>query len=223
MQILLVAATQAEVQPLIDHFCLPEEEKGKRYGSDQLRVLITGVGMTATAYALTKELCKKRYDLVLNAGIAGSFDRNIKLGEVVAVQNDCFAELGAEDGQTFLPIFEMGFLDKNEKPFSGGVLKASYSLKNFKGVHAITVNKVHGNEESIEALKKHYTPQVESMEGAAVFYVAILENTACAQFRAISNYVERRNRAAWNIPLAIRNLNDALINYVEEHGQKRPA
>ena len=50
MQILIVAATGAELQPLTDHF-------GARKTFD---VLITGVGMVATAYAMGKQLSKKK-------------------------------------------------------------------------------------------------------------------------------------------------------------------
>ena len=36
----------------------------------------------------------------------------------------------------------------------------------------------------------------------------------CVQLRAISNYVERRNKLAWDIPLAIQNLNIELSNFL---------
>ena len=45
------------------------------------------------------------------------------------------------------------------------------------------------------------------MEGAAVFKVCNFFNTPCIQLRSISNYVEKRNKKKWNIPLAIQNLN----------------
>src|SRR5689334_17869328 len=97
MHILLVAATKEEI-PNIE------------IQSPNLEVesLITGVGMTATAYALTKALCKKKYDYAINIGLAGSFHDEIKIGDVVAVVSDMFADLGAEDGEEYLSVFEMG-------------------------------------------------------------------------------------------------------------------
>ena len=65
--------------------------------------------MTATAFALGRELATNQYDLAINLGIAGSFDRNIALGEVVEVTDDRFSELGAEDDEAFLTIDEAGF------------------------------------------------------------------------------------------------------------------
>jgi futalosine hydrolase len=54
--------------------------------------------------------------------------------------------------------------------------------------------------------KAQFPPQVESMEGAAFMYAALLAGVPFAQVRAVSNRVERRNRDAWNLPLAIENL-----------------
>ena len=72
-------------------------------------ILITGVGMVATAFALGRHLANNDYDLAINLGIAGSFDRNIALGEVLEITQDTFAELGAENDNEFLPIDQLGF------------------------------------------------------------------------------------------------------------------
>jgi futalosine hydrolase len=49
MKILLVAATRAEISILLEHFNLTD---GNFITSENFDVLITGVGMTATAFAL---------------------------------------------------------------------------------------------------------------------------------------------------------------------------
>ncbi|RZK76725.1 MAG: futalosine hydrolase, partial [Pedobacter sp.] len=77
MKTLIVAATRAEIATLIAHFKLPEDNF---LPNENFDVLITGVGMTATAFSLGQHLSKK-YNLVLNLGIAGCFDRNIELGK----------------------------------------------------------------------------------------------------------------------------------------------
>ncbi|UKJ08197.1 futalosine hydrolase [Solitalea lacus] len=201
MKLLVVAATQAEIQPFLDT-------------KADCDVLITGIGMVATAYQLTKKLLSNRYELVINAGIAGSFDRSLALGSVVQVASDCFPELGAEDGDQFIDLFSLGFVDENETPFSNKKLINPFQIEGLQVVSGITVNKVHGNEASITAIQQRFATQSESMEGAAVLYVCLTEQVKCLQLRSISNYVERRNRNAWNIPLAISNLNQALITIV---------
>lgn len=205
MKILLVAATRAEVEPLLNPLQRIRPEIA-------VEVLITGVGMVATAFALGKQLSLNQYDLAINVGIAGSFDFNLPLGEVVLITEDIFSEQGAEDGESFLPLQELGFGGTEFYGTSLNELTASdfglltNSLQKLKTVKAITVNKVHGHELSIEKTLSRFTAQVESMEGAAFFYACKQTKTPCLQIRAISNYVERRNKEKWNIGLAVKNL-----------------
>jgi futalosine hydrolase len=44
------------------------------------------------------------------------------------------------------------------------------------------------------------------MEGAAFMYACLISGVPFAQVRAVSNVVERRNRAAWRIEEAVANL-----------------
>jgi len=60
-----------------------------------------------------------------------------------------------------------------------------------------------------------YNPAVESMEGAAFHYACLLEKIPFFQLRSISNYVEVRDKSKWKIPLAIQQLNENLITYIE--------
>lgn len=211
MKILLVAATASEIEPLLSHFNIIEN--GGIIKGNSLDILVTGVGMTATAFAMGRALGLNQYDLAINAGIAGAFDRSLKTAEVVAVTLDCFAELGAEDGEDFLAIDELGFGRSSVKPEHPFEHRNIDALKKAKG---ITVNKVHGNDESIYTTVTRLNPQVESMEGAAFFYACNQSNLPCLQVRAISNYVERRNRDTWKIPLAIQYLNAVLIELLND-------
>ena len=70
---------------------------------------------------------------------------------------------------------------------------------------------VTGSEASLKLLQKTYNADSESMEGAAVFYVANQFKIPALQIRAISNYVEPRNRDNWKIKEAL----DALTSVVK--------
>lgn len=218
MKILLVAATRNEIEPFLS------SRKGVASSitavDHTIEFLITGVGMVATAFALGRHLAGNQYDLAINAGIAGSFDFSIALGEVVLITEDLFAEQGAEDGEGFISLKELG-LGENLQLADGSWQQAdntnpnNFNFKNLdqiRKVKAITVNKVHGNEFSISQTLSRFNAQVESMEGAAFFYACNQSKTPCLQIRSISNYVERRNKEKWNIGLAVKNLNDQLIN-----------
>jgi futalosine hydrolase len=200
MNILLVAATQAEIQPLLDEFG----------GEKPFDILITGVGMVATAFAMGEKLSQKKYDLAINLGIAGSFDRTIALGEVVEVVRDTFAELGAENDAEFLPIEKLGF---GESTYHSSNQMLLLSLIK---VNAITVNTVHGEETSIQKVTARLNPQLESMEGAAFFYACKRSMIPAVQIRSVSNYVEKRNRENWKIGLAVKNLNTFAIELLKK-------
>ncbi|MXV14955.1 futalosine hydrolase [Hufsiella ginkgonis] len=208
MKTLIVAATLPEISPLMASMAL--NEGVNNYREHVVYVLITGVGMVATAYALGYHLGNFKYDLAINLGIAGSFDRSIALGEVVHVTRDHFAELGAEDGDGFLTIDELGFgasAVSHQLSAVSSQLSAGSREPDIRTVTGITVNRVHGNVHSIEATVSRLAPHTESMEGAAFFYACNSAAVPAMQLRSISNYVERRNREAWNIGLAIKNLN----------------
>jgi len=214
MRILVTAATLEEVDSLKAKILRADEATGAM--ALDFELLITGVGMVATAFALAKHLSANKYDLVLNLGIAGSFDRNIKLGEVVEISQDTFAELGAEDDKEFLMIEQLGFGRSTYFP-STKMANLYHLFNNFnlKTVSSITVNTVHGNEDSIKKVVDRVNPQLESMEGAAFFYACQEMNVPCLQIRAVSNYVEKRNRDSWEIGLAIKNLNTFALEFLK--------
>ena len=160
-------------------------------------ILITGVGMVNTAINLTKELIKKKYDLVINMGVAGSFSEELKNGDVVEVVEDNFSEIGFENGFEFSKFTDF---DLKTKFYNS----AKTALKQVK---AITVNTVHGKNDTIFEITKRENPEIESMEGASVFKVCEEFNVPCVQIRSVSNKVEKRNRNNWDLDLAIRNLN----------------
>jgi futalosine hydrolase len=211
MKILIVTATPFELEPFQSHFKIAGDTM--EINQHSVNLLATGVGMTATAFALGKKLAHNQYDVAINAGIAGAFDRSLRIGEVVTVGWDSFSELGAEDGEDFITIDELN-LGKSS-------IKANHSpgftgLSTLKNVRGITVNKVHGNDESIYTTVNRLNPQTESMEGAAFFFACNHSHLPCLQIRAISNYVERRNRDSWDIPLAVHNLNATLIELINK-------
>ena len=177
----------------------------------EVDVLVSGVGMVATATWCAQALSRDRYGLALNLGVCGTFDRSLPLGSVVHVVSDRFSELGAEDGDAFLTIEELQLLGDDESPFTGGRLvnqspPRSATLASLRAVDGITVSTVHGREESIAAVAGRFSPQVESMEGAAFMYACLVHGQPFAQIRAVSNVVERRNRAAWKLTEAIETL-----------------
>ncbi len=218
MRILLLAATPFEIAPttnwLNDGF--KHDESGV-FSKDKLEILplISGVGMVATTWSLGSILYSSRPDLVINAGIAGALDPLLKLGDVVFVGSERFADLGVEEADgRFTDLYEMDMMGHLPEWCKKGVLihpdadKTSFlPVKN-----GITVNKVHGSQVSIDQIRQKYPDaQIESMEGAAVFYACLSSGTPFMELRSISNEVAVRNRDSWDLPAAIGSLNHVLI------------
>lgn len=211
MKLLLITATRPEIEPLIRKMGLLNENarqlKG-RFKQMEIDLVITGVGMTATAY-WTGKVLNDSYDAAFNLGICGSFNRNLELGTVLNVYEDTFAELGAEDGEVFLSLDELKLDGVSRIINQSGALHPLIEM--LPKVSGITVNTTHGNEHSIQKVFERLHPYIESMEGAAFMYACENERIPYAQIRAVSNYVEKRNREGWNIPLAIENLNNKMF------------
>lgn len=206
MQILVVAATAMEIEPF--------SKSG--YGPD---ILITGVGSPATIYHLTKKLAEGKYDLVIQAGIAGCFSPAAnQFGSVVIVEKDVFADLGIEEKKSFNTLFELGFANPDTMPYKNGWLNNEYEFLEklpLKKVSGVTVNKVSDEVFQTETLIKKYSPDVESMEGAAFHFVCLQENIPFLQLRSISNLVGERDKSKWKMKDAITNLNEALSIIVD--------
>ena len=217
MKILLVSATAAEIKPLLNALNLPHAAEGvvqtARHKNTAIDLLVTGVGMTATAYHLGRNL-NNSYDLALNLGLAGSFAGGPSLGAVVNVVKDRFSELGAEDGDVFLPVAALNLGVQDE--FAGAAQTGNAAIDKLEKVSGITVNTVHGHADSIQKIAERLRPQTESMEGAAFLMCCALANVPGIQLRAISNRVERRNREAWIIPEALKNLNQKILEVLHD-------
>jgi futalosine hydrolase len=197
MQILLIAATKSEIEPLNT---LP----------GYVDIEITGVGCPAALYHLQKKLYQTQYNLVIQAGIAGTFNNKHHLGDVVIVKQDTFADIGMEESSEFISIYQTVFADKNKFPFTNGWLVNEYACIKNPGlplVNAVTVNKISDSILQQQQLIKNFSPDIESMEGAALHYVCLQENIPFLQIRSISNEVGVRDKSKWKMREAVINLN----------------
>ena len=187
-------------------------------GKFELNLLVSGIGSIATAWNLKRWIeSNGKPDLAINGGIAGSFRDELIPGDVVLPLTDCFADSGIEDGNDFLTLSEAGLISADEFPYKNGMLYADpwyiNKIKNIlKPVIAITVNTATGSESTRNRLIKKFNPDIETMEGATFFYICSRENIPFLAVRAISNKVELRNKNKWNIPLALNNLSEKLVD-----------
>lgn len=228
MKILIVAATDLELQPVIKKLTNDlslTKDQNQWYHCNGLSVMFleSGVGsmMTAVSLLITKDYFA--FDLWIQIGIAGSFTNELSIGQVVEVTKERFGDLGIEqkDG-SFVDVFEVGLTRKDLFPFVDGALINPVPYTSFPKVSGVTVNRVSGTHDTISAYINKFGADIETMEGGGFFYAALLENIPFCQIRAISNKVEVRDTSLWNIPLALENLSQNLVKILSIIVKNKP-
>lgn len=204
MRILLFAATAFEIAPTLQAL----QDKNL---TDRVQVVITGVGIMAATYAITRAVATQKPDVMLQAGLAGCIDTAIPLGTTAIVLRENLGDLGVLQNGTFTSAFELGLLKDNEYPFQEGKLVNAHEdlLKgaNLPFVDSVTVNEISTAEDRISYYKNGLQAGIESMEGAALHYVGLMEAVPFLQLRSFSNYVGERDKSKWVLDGAVEILN----------------
>ena len=211
--ILVVAATAKEINPFI--------ELTRTGDINNTDILISGIGLTASTYRLVKQLALKKYDLVIQAGVGGCFDLRIPLGAVVAVKQDAIADQSVIELQKLKTLFELKLVPQDQYPYKKGWLinpnKDVLKKTKLRIVKGISVNQISTSKQMIKFYRDVFDPVTESMEGAALHYVCLMENVPFVQIRSISNYIGERNKRKWDMMDSIANLNDTLIKTINNY------
>ena len=211
--ILVVAATAKEINPFI--------ELTRTGDINNADILISGIGLTASTYHLAKQLALKKYDLVIQAGVAGCFDLRIPLGAVVAVRQDAIADQSVVELERLKTLFDLNLVPQDQYPYKKGWLintnKEVLKKTKLKTIKGISVNQISTSKQMIKFYRDVFDPVTESMEGAALHYVCLMENVPFVQIRSISNYIGERNKKKWDMMDSIMNLNDSLVRIINNY------
>lgn len=149
--------------------------------SPDAHVVISGVGMVATAATIAKLLAEGRLGrgcTVLLAGIAGSYTDSLSVGEVVEVVRERVVELPSN-------------------------FYAEYDVKPSTGLRGVVSNTVHCMAEASGS-------DIENMEGATLFAMAEHLGFRAVEIRAVSNRVGEPF-ASWRVAEAVETLADELL------------
>jgi futalosine hydrolase len=173
--------------------------------------LIGGLGIHSTTYSLSKIISENDFSMIINVGIGGTYNTKHKIGEVFLIESEQFGDLGTYSNGNFISLKQMSLSDKNilKNPFlNNHIFTENLALQSFPHASGLSVNLVSDLPEIIGYRKD--LAEIESMEGVAVFDVCINENIPFAEIRSISNYAGDLNKQNWDIPLAIKNLNNSM-------------
>lgn len=217
MKIIIISATEMEFRELKAHF---NNNPAIHQHNVSIQFMVSGVGMLSSSYTLTNIALKATPDLIIQMGIAGSFDENLSLGKVVVINNEVLGDMGVEEQGIWHDPFDLKLADPNDDSFEHGALPnpwlKNYNLLQLPEVGALTVNQISTNKKRMAMLSAKYKASLESMEGAALHYVARKENIPFIQIRSVSNYVGERDKSKWLMKASISNLNSIVLQLIEQ-------
>ncbi len=219
MRILVTAAEQQEIDCAIKAY---DDIKDLLPADVEMDFTLTGIGATCACYTVTKGIYKGRlegkpYSLIINIGIAGSYNLSeFPIGSAAVIEREYFGDLGFDSPNGFEDLFSYGIWEKDSFPYSDGALvrtttpydKIEKVLAKYRHAAGVTVQTVTGKQSKADELYNMYNPMIESMEGAAVYYAALMEGVPFFELRTVSNAVGERDTKKWDSKAALNTLHD---------------
>lgn len=191
-------------------------------------LVVTGPGMINSAHGTTFAIEKIAPDLVIQTGCAGVFRGNgLGIGDVAVATMERDIHSGIESNEPDqpplpLPFDVPGTAKDGSIPVSANpgkvildVLKLEPSDFMTGSGPFVTVSTVTATDERAALIAKWYNPVMESMEGASSALVARLYGIDFVEVRSASNYVGKRDKESWNLPLAFRNSSSAILTILK--------
>ncbi|MBR2451660.1 MAG: hypothetical protein IKB37_00575 [Rikenellaceae bacterium] len=142
-------------------------------------VVVCGVGGAECGAATARVVSEIHPDIVVLAGVAGTYSSRYEVGQTVAVCSEVVADMGRVEswsevgGERFTPLFQKEYLATDTPD----------------GYDAVRSNTVNGSGAPYVATDG---VDVENMEGAAFFATAQALGVRSMQLRTISNRVGER-------------------------------
>jgi len=203
-----------------------------RIGAVPVRLVVTGPGMVNTAQSLTAAIEARPPAVILMTGCAGGFERaGVDVGDIGIATEENDAHLGIEPevaGQAPAPLpFDLETIggvsvgqripvDRHLANNAATLLKDGFRDSGINVVQGafVTVSTVTATERGAGRLYDRLQPCMETMEGAAAAHVAMHYGIPFLEIRCASNRVGKRDRGAWDLPLACRRSADAAVMWV---------
>ena len=216
MRIIITAATTQEWMPSFQKINPAYTTPNKTFS---VGFHESGIGMLASSVSLMKMFVQETPSLIIQVGIAGSFDKKIPLGKVFAIKDDFAGDIGVKENKQWKDLFDMKFDKPNDPPYEKKSLPnpflQQYNILKLPTKKAVTVNTISTEKFMMDLFRDKYKASLESMEGASLHYIGRDLHVPFIQLRAVSNYVGERNKAKWKIQEAIYHLNETLLAYLD--------
>ncbi len=185
-------------------------------------LLHTGIGTVNAAHALTCQLERQLPDLVIQFGIGGAYvPTGLSIRSVVLATEEVYGDVGVVTPEGWKPVDEIGIPlvhgdppRFNRFPLDPQLVATAAEICGVTSGTFVTVSQCSGVQAVGDALHARFNALCESMEGAAAAHICTLYNVPFLEVRGISNLVEDRQPARWDIPGAADAAQSALIKII---------
>jgi len=225
--LLIVAATDHELAPLVERLGEPREVAGRwnaarrgRLAGREVVLQALGVGKANTAAGLALAIDGFRPRAVVQVGIGGAYLGSfLSVGLAMWADVDLELDVGVATGHGWADLDALGVPLLPPRPGETArgreiatdaaltrTVAASSGLPRgrFATLDAVTADIDRG-----AALQARFDVSIESMEGAAAAAVARRLGVPFAEVRAVSNIAGERDKSRWDLRGAIRCAADA--------------
>ncbi len=241
--IVVTASTEQELKLLIS-------ATGARAGSDvagrpvylgvcggaAVYLAVTGIGKVNAAAATMALFDRFSPSLVVNTGCAGAFPQSgLAVGDIALATSEVLGDEGVQTPDGWAPLKAIGIPSLtvggvryfNEFPLCRETAARAAALAADRGIplctgRFVTVSTCSGTAARGVELWERFGGLCENMEGAAVAQVALLCNVPCLEVRGVSNLVEDRDLARWDIPAAVSNAQRFVLAFLERTASALP-
>ncbi|MBE0586259.1 MAG: futalosine hydrolase [Desulfofustis sp.] len=203
--LLAVAATEIEMKPLL----------ARCPAGDHLAYCLSGVGPLEAAVRLTRQLAAthQRLHAVINFGIAGAYpgteaDRPaLQVLDICLAEREIFGDFGISFSNDVEPFAAAECAGYREHVLDAALLQRARQALEAASLSVrcgtfVTVAGASGTAIRGQHLKQRFRALCENMEGAAVARVCREFSVPLLEMRVISNLIEDRPGAAWEIEAA---------------------
>ncbi len=205
-----------------------------RLGSKPVLLCVSGMGKVNAAHAATLLLTRFDCDALVVFGIGGAYpSAGAGIGDIALAKEEIAGDEGVLTHEGFKDAEYIGIpLIKTASSVIYSTYAASEQLvrrslrsllesrkMDKSSVHVgsfVTLSTCTGTAARARELEQRYHGLCENMEGAAVAQVAELHGVPWLEVRGISNLVKDRDLATWDIPRAVRAVQQAVRCIVED-------
>jgi len=246
--VLIIAAVDQELAPMLARFdkIEPISVAGRAgfamtVNDQSLIAIIAGPGAVNTAQGLTAAIERFTPSLIIQVGCAGGFaNAEISVGDVAVATEEIDVHMGIEteieEKSVRLAPLPFPLMEKDGKQYRhrflldrnlAGDAVASIRSRGLTGfaLHKgsfVSCSTITATSSRAKGLFDLYCPVMESMEGAAAAHIALHYNIPFLEIRGASNLVGKRDKDAWNLPLAFENSCACLMAFLQKDCLRRP-